>query len=95
MSQQMHPGLTVPGGPQVSQAGGPMISGMMPGGAPGVSGAGPSAHALSHLNPHNGPLLAQQQQQMQASECCLLFIESLSFAVVAEVSKITLRDSKC
>lgn len=50
MGQQMHSGVTGPGGPQVTQAG-PMIPGMMQGGGPpGVSGGGvPSAHALSHL----------------------------------------------
>lgn len=66
MGQQIHPGVAVPGGPQVSQSG-PMMGGMMPGGGPPVvSGPGPSAHALSHLNPQNGSLLAQQGQ-MQAS----------------------------
>ncbi len=47
-----------------------MMGGMMPGGgAPGVSGGGPNAHALSHLTPHQGQMnpqfAAQQQQQMQ------------------------------
>lgn len=36
------------------------------GGVPGVSsGAGPTAHALSHLNPGNAQQIFQQQQQMQ------------------------------
>lgn len=63
MGQQMHAGVTGPGGPQVSQAG-PMMTGMMQaGGPPGVSGGGgPSAHALSHLNPGHQGGYAQQQQ---------------------------------
>lgn len=62
MGQQIHPGVAVPGGPQVSQAG-PMMAGMTPGGGPPVaSGPGPSPHALSHLNPHTGPMLSQQGQ---------------------------------
>ena len=64
MGQQMHAGATGPGVPQASQAG-PMMAGMMQGGAPpGVSGGGgPSAHALSHLHPgHPNPMFAQQQQ---------------------------------
>ena len=66
MGQQIHPGVAVPGGPQVSQPG-PMMAAMMPGGGPPVaSGPGPSAHALSHLNPHSGPMLTPQAQ-MQAS----------------------------
>ena len=66
MGQQIHPGTAVPGGPQVSQPG-PLMGGIMPGGVPPVaSGPGPNAHALSHLNPHGGPLLAQQGQ-MQPS----------------------------
>ena len=62
LGPQMHPGITGPGGPQVSQAG-PMMAGMMQGaGPPGVSGGGPSAHALSHLNPHQ---FTPQHQHMQ------------------------------
>ena len=62
MGQQIHPGIA---GPQVSQAG-PMMGGMMQGGGPpSVSGVGPNQHALSHLNPHQGQLFAQQQQQQQ------------------------------
>ena len=67
MGQQMHPGAAIPGGPQVSQAG-PLMGGMMPGGVPPVaSGPGPNAHALSHLNPHGAPMMAQQGQ-IQPSE---------------------------
>ena len=62
MGQPVHPGATGPGGMPMSQAG-PMVPGMIPGGAPpGVSGAGPNAHAMSHLHPH-GPMLNQQMQQ--------------------------------
>ena len=62
---QHYPGITGPGGPQVSQAG-PMVGGMMQGGGPpSVSGVGPNQHALSHLNPHQGQMYAQQQQQLQ------------------------------
>ena len=68
MGQQIHPGITGPGGPQASQAG-PMMGGMMHGGGPpNVSGVGPSQHALSHLNPHQGQMYAQQQQQQQQQQ---------------------------
>ena len=75
MGQQLHPGITGPGGPQASQAG-PMMGGMMQGGGPpNVSGVGPSQHALSHLNPHQGQLYAQQQQQqMHACKLQYLFL---------------------
>lgn len=63
MGQQMHPGMVT--GPQVTQAG-PM---MPPGsGAPGVSIGGPSAHALSHLNPSHPQQMYQQQQMQQVSK---------------------------
>lgn len=65
---QMHPGASGPGVAQVSQAG-PMMVGMPHGvgGVPGVStGGGPSAHALSHLNPGNPQQIFQQQQMQQA-----------------------------
>ena len=69
MAQQIHTGVTGPGVPQVSQAG-PMMAGMMQGGAPaGVSGGGqPSAHALSHLNPGHQNQMFAQQHQLQACE---------------------------
>lgn len=51
MPQQMHMGVSGPGGPQVTQAGA-LMGGMPPG------AGGPSAHALQHLNP------GQQQAQM-------------------------------
>ena len=71
IGQQMHPGIAGPGGPQVSQAG-PMMGGMMQGGGPpNISGVGPSQHALSHLNPHQNHLLAQQQQQQMQQACKL------------------------
>ncbi|KAJ5595966.1 Transcriptional activator ptaB [Penicillium hetheringtonii] len=50
MVQQMHPGVSGPGGPQGSQAG-PMMGGMPPGAGAGGPGPVPNAHALSHLNP--------------------------------------------
>lgn len=72
MGQQIHPGVTGPGGPQVSQAG-PMMASMMPGGGPPVaSGPGPSPLTLSHLNPHGGPMISQQGQ-MQASKYKVAF----------------------
>ena len=70
MGQQMHAGVSGPGGPQVTQTG-PMMAGMMQGGGPsGVSGGGgPSAHALQHLNPsHQNQMFAQQQHIQQASK---------------------------
>lgn len=58
MPQQMHMGVSGPGGPQVSQAGA-LMGGMPP-------GAGiPSAHALQHLNPNQA---AQQQQMLQQQQ---------------------------
>lgn len=60
MVQQMHPGVSAPGGPQVSQAG-PMMGGMPPGaGTTGPGGPAPNAHALSHLNPANAHMFQQQ-----------------------------------
>lgn len=59
MPQQMHMGVSGPGGPQVSQAGA-LMGGMPPG------AGGPSAHALQHLNPQAQML---QQQQQQAAMC--------------------------
>ncbi|KAJ5226032.1 Transcriptional activator ptaB [Penicillium chermesinum] len=79
MVQGMHPGVSAPGGPQVSQAG-PMMGGMPPGaaGSVGPGGPMPSSHALSHLNPAQAhvfqqggfpqnwnPQLMQQQQYMR------------------------------
>lgn len=61
MPQQMHMGVSGPGGPQVSQAGA-LMGGMPPG------SGGPSAHALQHLNPgqpqQGGPMYQQQMGQM-------------------------------
>ncbi|KAL3496046.1 LIM-domain binding protein-domain-containing protein [Aspergillus germanicus] len=74
MVQQVHPGVSAPGGPQVTQ-GAPMM-GQMPPGA-GTAGPGPvQAHALSHLGPQahmfqqpqfaqNFPANAQMMQQHQ------------------------------
>ncbi|KAJ5290852.1 hypothetical protein N7478_000103 [Penicillium angulare] len=59
MVQQMHPGVSAPGGPQVSQAG-PMMGGMPPGGNAGHAGPMPNAHALSHLNPGQAHVFQQQ-----------------------------------
>lgn len=78
MGQQMHAGVTGPGGPQVTQAG-PMMGGMMQGGGPpGVSGGGiPSAHAMSHLTPgHQGQVFAAQQQHMHQASKYLLSLRS-------------------
>lgn len=61
MMQQMHPGVSAPGGPQVSQAGAMM--GMPPGAVTtGPGGPVPNAHALSHLGPQ-AHLFQQQQFQ--------------------------------
>ncbi|KAH6682760.1 LIM-domain binding protein-domain-containing protein [Halenospora varia] len=57
MPQQMHMGVSGPGGQQVSQAGA-MMGGIPPG------AGGPSAHALQHLNPN----AAQQQQLLQQQQ---------------------------
>ncbi|PGH12829.1 hypothetical protein AJ79_04053 [Helicocarpus griseus UAMH5409] len=58
MVQQMHPGVSAPGGPQVTQ-GGQVVGGMPPG---TTGGPGPSAHALSHLGPgHAHQMFAPQQ----------------------------------
>ena len=64
---QMHPGVSGPNGP-VSQAG-PMMAGMQP-------GVGPSAHALSHLQPQQAAaahMFQQQQQQQQHMQSRLNF----------------------
>ena len=72
MPQQMHMGVSGPGGPQVSQAGVMMGGGMPPG------AGGPSAHALQHLNPQQQMLQQQQQQQQQAAMCkCNLYSRHL------------------
>lgn len=71
MVQQMHPGVSAPGGPQVSQAG-PMMGGMPPGaGTSGPGGPMPNAHALSHLNPAQAQHMFQQQGFPPNCECLL------------------------
>ena len=62
MPQQIHMGVSGPGGPQVSQAGA-LMGGMPPG------AGGPSAHALQHLNPGQAQQQAQIFQQQQAMAC--------------------------
>ena len=66
IGQGMHGAMAVgPAVPQVTQAG-PMMAGMPPGvGVPGSSVGGPSAIALSHLNPQHPQQILQQQQQQQ------------------------------
>lgn len=64
MPQQMHMGVSGPG-PQVSQ-GGAMMGGMPPG------SGGPSAHALSHLNPNPQQQQQMYQQQQMACKCSLI-----------------------
>lgn len=65
MVQQMHPGVSGPGGPQGTQAG-PMVGAMPPGaGTTGPGAPVPSAHALSHLGPAQNPQLFQQQHMGQ------------------------------
>lgn len=62
MPQQVHMGVSGPGGPQVTQAG--ALMGGMPQGA-----GGPSAHALQHLNPNHAQQAQLLQQQQQAMAC--------------------------
>lgn len=62
MPQQMHMGVSGPGGPQVTQAG--ALMGAMPPGA-----GGPSAHALQHLNPGQAQQAQMYQQQMGQMAC--------------------------
>ena len=63
MVQPVHPGVSAPGVPQVSQAGA-MMPGMPPVvGTTGPGGHIPNAHALSHLNPAQQQILHQQQFQ--------------------------------
>lgn len=64
MVPQVHPGVSTPGVPQVSQAAAMVAGGMQP--PMGTAGPGmpvPNAHALSHLTPHPHHLMQQQQQQ--------------------------------
>ncbi|KAE8319287.1 LIM-domain binding protein-domain-containing protein [Aspergillus transmontanensis] len=87
MVQQVHPGVSAPGGPQVTQ-GGPMMGGMPPGAGTTAPGGPVQAHALSHLNPAqahlfqqphfaqqfaNNPQLMHQQQQQQLLRQRMLF----------------------
>ena len=82
MGQPMHAGLAgAPGGPPVSQAGSMMPGIPQGGGAPVVSGGGPSAHALSHLNPaHPQPMFTQQQQMHQPSKSSFLNIQMIAIS---------------
>lgn len=71
---QMQPGVTGPGGSQVSQAG-PMMTAMMPGGGPPVVSMGGvvNANTMSHLQPgHQGQLLSQQNMEMSEQSLLLL-----------------------
>ncbi len=72
ITQQVHSGVSGPGGPQGSQAGA-MVGGMPPGSGPG----GPSAHALSHLNPNptQQQVFQHQQQQQMAQASKSIFSE--------------------
>lgn len=74
--QQMHPGVSTPGGQQVTQ-GGPVMGGMPPG-TTGPGGPGPSAHALSHLGPTHGHQMFPPQQMGQA---CKLFFRTPFFII--------------
>ena len=80
MPQQMHAGLAGgPGGPQVSQAASMMPQG---GGVPGVApGGGPSAHALSHLNPGHPQQQQQQMFQQQQMQQASKYFEIVSISV--------------
>lgn len=69
----MHPGVSGPGGPQVSQAG-PMMGAMPPGANGGQGGPGmPNAHALSHLNPAQAHLFQQQGFPQNCESHCPRF----------------------
>jgi hypothetical protein len=81
MPQQMHMGVSGPGGPQVSQAGA-MMGGMPPG------AGGPSAHALQHLNP--GQAQQAQAQMYQQQAMCKFYILMLDLPNIGLISHITL-----
>ena len=71
MPQQIHPMVSAPGGPPATQ-GGPVMT-TLPAGAGGSGvggpiGPGPSAHALSHLNPGQAQQIFQQQQQQHMAQ---------------------------
>lgn len=66
MVQQVHPGVSAPGGPQVSQ-GGPVMGGMPPGAGTTGPGSAVQAHALSHL----GPAQAHMFQQPHFAQQCM------------------------
>jgi hypothetical protein len=75
MVQQVHPGVSAPGGPQVTQ-GAPMM-GQMPPGA-GTAGPGPvQAHALSHL----GPQAHMFQQPQFAQNCTFSPLEEVNLLI--------------
>lgn len=90
MGQQIHAGMAgVPGTSQVTQ-GGQIMAGMPQGsGPPGVSTGGPSAHALSHLNPGNPQQIYTQQQQQQMQQA------SKSFNSVFEIVSSLVVSSLC
>jgi hypothetical protein len=67
MPQQMHMGVSGPGGPQVTQAGA-MMGGMPPG------AGGPSAHALQHLNPGQAQQAQMFQQQQAMCKFYIIFV---------------------
>ena len=75
MPQQMHMGVSGPGGPQVTQAGA-LMGGMPPG------AGGPSAHALQHLNPgQQQAQMYQQQIGQMACEYLVPFLSTLHYTV--------------
>lgn len=81
--QQMHPMVSAPGGPQVTQGGSVMAG--MPAGAVGPAAGGPvvqgpSAHALSHLNPGQAQQLYQQHQQQAMAQASKSSRVSVAFS---------------
>lgn len=67
MVQQMHPGVSGPGGPQVTQAG-PMMGGGMPGQVVGSGAPMLNAHAMSHLGSVSQQMFPQQNMTAQNCE---------------------------
>ena len=86
MMQQMHPGVSGPGGPQATQSG-PMMSGLP------VVGV-PNTHALQHLN--SGQALMQQQQQM-AQNCRWPFLYGWDASSIPQLDlcQMTLPEAPC
>lgn len=90
MVQQVHPGVSAPGGPQVTQ-GGPMMGGMPPGAGTTAPGGPVQAHALSHLNPAQAHLFQQPHFAQQCKFFPLFFLLSLKRPIVPNMAYKTSR----